>query len=148
MYEDGFYFGFGPIAALIFGALYAWQGFEFAVMVWDIPSTCYGNVANCDFWRYFNSSHYGDVMFQALIVVVIQAAAMAFGIEMLWLNLIPGALIIFLLPILLLCLIVFTGVGFLALFFGFTWAVLLPFILVALAGGVSFLIIIRIFGPI
>lgn len=148
MYDEGFYFGFRPIAALIFGALYAWQGFEFAVMVWDIPSTCYGNATNCDFWQYFAMQHYDDVLFQALIVVIIQAAAMSFGIEMFFINMILGAFIIFLLPILLLCLIVFTGIGLLSLFFGLTWAVLLPFIIVAIAGGISFLVIIRIFGQI
>lgn len=148
MYEEGFYLGFRPIAALIFGALYAWQGFEFAVMVWDIPSTCNVNMANCDFSQYFNARHYSDVLFQAAIVVVIQAAAMAFGIEMMWLNMIPGAIIIFALPLLLLALIVFSGVGLLALFFGFTWATLLPFILVAIAGGISLRIIFWIFGPI
>lgn len=148
MYDEGFYFGFKPIAALIFGALYAWQGFDFAVMVWDIPSTCYGNATNCDFWQYFAMQHYDDVLFQALIVVIIQAAAMAFGIEMFFVNMIPGALIIFLFPVLLLCLMLCTGVGLLALFFGLTWAVLVPFILLAFAGAISALAIIRIFGPI
>lgn len=139
---------FASIVAVLSGFLYAWQGFEFAVMVWDIPESCGSYSSQCDFERYLGTYHYQSVIVKALVVIGIQTIAIFSGVSMVWANLIIGAAIIFVLPVALLALLTVTGVGLLMLFFGFFWATALPFLAVAIAALLALFFANRIYGPV
>lgn len=129
----------GGAIAIASGALYAYEGFQFAAMAFDLSDACL-DMRTCDLWDFSKTRKFKNAIEQGLFVSSIQAVGIFSGARLGWYNLLPGALIIFLLPILFLGFMFFSIFGILFIFFGLFWAVAVQFLLVAVLGGICFLI--------
>lgn len=127
------------ILAVLSGLAYAHQGYHFAVMVFDWHEKCEPAI-RCDLFEYMGSSYFTRVMEHAALVSLLQAIAIGTGFTPYFYYVLTGTLIIFALPVAALAAMFASVVGILFIFVGLFWIMAFSFAVVALAGGLRFLV--------
>lgn len=130
---------FLAVVAVVSGAAYAYEGYRFAEMVFDWPGKCVP-LMSCRFSSYMEGNYARYILAQAIVVSVLQAIAIMSGVVIWWMNVIPGALIVFALPLAALALMFASVVGIFFMFTPMFWVMALAFGGVALAGVLPLLV--------